>query len=198
VTERECFILAICEQPEEDSARLAFADWLDDHDEAGAAELIRRQIATGTTLSAWHEMSRSITVTVSRGFVSRIDLTLKDFTEHAAAIFSQHPVTEVKFSDREPLSFDGRWLWHNDAHPLLSMDSEGAARPSDHLPEFVFQSLMNFMPHPGFAGRSTAMVRSYRSEEAALKALVDAMPAAVQYGRKLAGLSPLASLAVKV
>src|SRR5262245_46453212 len=43
MTDREAFIAAIAANPEENTPRLAFADWLDEHDEPARAEFIRLQ-----------------------------------------------------------------------------------------------------------------------------------------------------------
>jgi uncharacterized protein (TIGR02996 family) len=44
MSERAGFIAAIIEQPEDDTARLAFADWLDEHGEPERAEFVRVQV----------------------------------------------------------------------------------------------------------------------------------------------------------
>jgi uncharacterized protein (TIGR02996 family) len=44
MSEREAFLHAICENPDDDTPRLVFADWLDEHGEADRAEFIRLQI----------------------------------------------------------------------------------------------------------------------------------------------------------
>jgi len=44
MSEREALHRAICENPDEDTPRLVFADWLDEHDEPERAEFIRLQI----------------------------------------------------------------------------------------------------------------------------------------------------------
>jgi uncharacterized protein (TIGR02996 family) len=43
MTERDAFIRSICEVPEDDTRRLAFADWLAENGEADRARLIRMQ-----------------------------------------------------------------------------------------------------------------------------------------------------------
>jgi uncharacterized protein (TIGR02996 family) len=43
MNEEAAFIRAICEQPDEDTPRLAFADWLDEHERPERAEFIRVQ-----------------------------------------------------------------------------------------------------------------------------------------------------------
>jgi uncharacterized protein (TIGR02996 family) len=44
MTEREAFIAAIAANPADDTARLVYADWLQEHGETRRAEFIRRQI----------------------------------------------------------------------------------------------------------------------------------------------------------
>ena len=44
MTEREALTRAICEAPDEDTPRLVFADWLDEHGEPDRAEFIRVQV----------------------------------------------------------------------------------------------------------------------------------------------------------
>ena len=45
MNEREALLRAVCENPDDDTPRLVFADWLDEHDEPERAEFIRLQIA---------------------------------------------------------------------------------------------------------------------------------------------------------
>src|SRR5262245_45901678 len=44
MTDRDAFIRAICSAPEDDTVRLVFADWLEEHGEEERAEFIRVQI----------------------------------------------------------------------------------------------------------------------------------------------------------
>lgn len=44
MTEREAMVRAVCEQPGEDTVRLAFADWCDEHGEPERAEFVRVQV----------------------------------------------------------------------------------------------------------------------------------------------------------
>lgn len=43
MTEREALLRAVCENPDEDTPRLVFADWLNEHDDHERAEFIRVQ-----------------------------------------------------------------------------------------------------------------------------------------------------------
>jgi uncharacterized protein (TIGR02996 family) len=49
MTERDALIRAICSNPVEDTPRLVYADWLDEHEESERAEFIRIQIAVART-----------------------------------------------------------------------------------------------------------------------------------------------------
>lgn len=44
MTEREAFVRAVCAEPGDDTRRLAFADWLEEHGEADRAAFVRRAI----------------------------------------------------------------------------------------------------------------------------------------------------------
>lgn len=67
MSDEAAFLQAICANPEDDTARLVFADWLDEHGNADRAEFIRVQIRmnaispTGTSipkelLQEWYEL----------------------------------------------------------------------------------------------------------------------------------------------
>jgi uncharacterized protein (TIGR02996 family) len=124
-------------QPEEDSYRLIYADWLEENGEPERAEFIRvsmelancpseditkrevelhkrqERLLTGRPIDWVKEFnlikwvddgmgnSRS-PYSFKRGFVYKIELPLSSFLEHAEAIFTHHPITEVVLTDKEP------------------------------------------------------------------------------------------------
>jgi uncharacterized protein (TIGR02996 family) len=45
MTDRDAFLRAIIDRPDDDTARLVFSDWLEEHGEAARGELIRVQVA---------------------------------------------------------------------------------------------------------------------------------------------------------
>src|SRR5215470_6533504 len=53
------FVLAILEHPEDDTPRLVFADWLDEHDQPERAEFIRLQVRL-TAMPEWNDEHRRI------------------------------------------------------------------------------------------------------------------------------------------
>ena len=44
MSERDAFLQAVCEHPEDDAPRLVFADWLEEHGDPARADFIRTQI----------------------------------------------------------------------------------------------------------------------------------------------------------
>src|SRR5262245_10663761 len=119
MTEQDALLRVILLTPEDDVARLVYADWLEEHDEASYAAFIRYQIESGRTgnfvcghdSTGWfpgtHELGDKASVTVSRGFVSHIELPATAFLTHARDIFRRHPVTSVRLTDREPATWGG-------------------------------------------------------------------------------------------
>jgi uncharacterized protein (TIGR02996 family) len=103
----------------------------------------------------------------------------------AEKLFIQHPITQVVLTGREPLEFEGRWLWHNADHRLTSSEYDGDTRSADHLPAVIFDRLTGFAKRNG---RVAEMVKNYPTRESAQQAL---SIAAVNYGRSLHGFSPI-------
>jgi uncharacterized protein (TIGR02996 family) len=125
VNEREALLRAVCENPDDDTPRLVFADWLDEHDEPERAEFIRVQIkiARGTDdpklkqreqellaahRAAWSEPFRQFEVEGSsrqlifgvhfqRGFVHTISANDEElrFVANAPALFQLAPIERV-------------------------------------------------------------------------------------------------------
>jgi uncharacterized protein (TIGR02996 family) len=66
VTDRDALFRAICEHPDDDTARLVFADWLDEHGEAPRAAVLRAGVAvrrasdSGPLVSMAHALRTSI------------------------------------------------------------------------------------------------------------------------------------------
>lgn len=192
-SDRDALLRAILAEPAEDTPRLVFADWLDEHGEPARAETIREQIAWArgapwtpgacvriSEEDAWLNFPaerRAIHWLWDRGFLSRVDIKLVDFLAHAEAIFRVHPVTDVRLTDRHPWFNPFRtWTW--------TWGSSGAAADSHLIPIGWLDELPR--------GRNWQVTRSqkwqgYYREQDAHAALSFA---AVNVGRKLAGLTP--------
>src|SRR5579871_38256 len=124
MTEAEALLASIEENPNEDTPRLAFADWLDEHGQAIRAEFIRLQceIAQKETLpravldqhvkifmrnqdlidhhkeellGTLIELPRDTTIEFRRGFVSFVELPVKKFLNSATLLSEARPRPRV-------------------------------------------------------------------------------------------------------
>lgn len=208
-SDRRSFLRAICENPADDVSRLVYADWLEENGEQRAAEFIRTQCAgelatirlSSLTGIDWAlgcephqcamsaERGRAVATTLdnrrfvfTRGMISRIELPCMLFTRMAAALFADHPITEVRLTDKQPaetaMEDENEWGWYRSpqspnayqslAHHVLPSAIWEAV---DKLPDGVFQSWKYFVTTE-FAHASVST-------------------ACVSYGRSLVGLPPL-------
>lgn len=119
----------------------------------------------------------------TRGFINHIELTCENFMGHAAEIFATFPITEVaiidKYPDQPADAGFWRWWWHP--------EEPGGWRDKwrSELPGVLYEAVYDPVAWPSDS-------RNFRSSNDALAAL---SRACVAYGRKLAGLSPLAEAA---
>jgi uncharacterized protein (TIGR02996 family) len=71
MTDEDAFLRAICDQPDEDTPRLAFADWLQEHGQEHRAEFIRVQCerarGLGDPTRRTHTLKRSIALSQQFG-----------------------------------------------------------------------------------------------------------------------------------
>src|SRR4051794_39815561 len=115
----EAFLQAIIERPDDDTPRLVYADWLEEHGDAARAEFIRVQCQLfrlppdapdrvelerrelrlldaheskwlGPIRRGW--LTRLFSDFWRRGFIERVVLPVGEFLESAAAIFGSGPV----------------------------------------------------------------------------------------------------------
>jgi uncharacterized protein (TIGR02996 family) len=122
VTTGDALLAAILADPEDDTARLVYADWLQEHGEADRAAFIRAQIEHaraepfGTQARAAEELAHNLlnkkadnwkawTDTVrnqvlglrfERGFVTHVDAEPGAFLGVAGEIFAEHPVRSLR------------------------------------------------------------------------------------------------------
>src|SRR5579872_1801348 len=118
MTEHAGFLKAICDNPEDDTPRLVYADWLDEHGDTARAEFIRVQcqlarsnVPTGKLhrlrrrereLLLEHEMAWTAPLhglvqraRFVRGFPERITVMAEDFLGHGRKLFRLTPVRHV-------------------------------------------------------------------------------------------------------
>lgn len=204
----ELLLRAVLCDPGDDTARLAFADYQEEHGGEGWAYLIRQWgqptvcpvgasadvcfypgPAAGTHYTVKLAEGRvGVQYVVRRGFVDEIRCPAAAFTEDfARELFARHPVTRVVLTDREPQ----QWL------PEIRGLPPGCANrwfwsvrgPDSSVPGY---------PHyvPRGVQWSAVWLRAkwycdtptYDTADAANAALSDAC---VAWGRSLAGLPPL-------
>ncbi|HJZ54541.1 MAG TPA: TIGR02996 domain-containing protein [Gemmataceae bacterium] len=125
LSDRQALIAAIIEHPEEDTPRLAFADWLDERGDAYFADwaaLIRSQVEAARTerfSPRWVELVRDQQALFTkrkkewdinwdcrlgrcpfrRGFREGVALELKDFASRAPMAFDANPVRALRLFD---------------------------------------------------------------------------------------------------
>lgn len=117
---------AIRVSPAEDTPRLAFADYLDEL--GGDANCAWAEFIRADTLLPRRHVSQELfdralpaswcidfdpgdhdgaLVHWHRGFVDSVSMPTPEFLKHAGAIFSRHPVAEVKLTDKAPAVGEG-------------------------------------------------------------------------------------------
>jgi uncharacterized protein (TIGR02996 family) len=187
VTEREALLHAICLDPAEDTPRLVYADWLDEHgdeNDRASAEQIRVQVefvAERIELPWRHPTVQGITGIVSRGFVAEIDLPMQLYLTHGTDLFRQHPITVVHLSDKSPFrdTDDGKFGWG----VVFGYSTGRSPSRFEHVLPSEFYAPM--IQHP------LRVTRHLLRFETPVEAQVAASEIAVNLGRKLNNLPPL-------
>lgn len=116
LTDENALLAAIIAHPSEDTPRLVFADWLDEHDQPERAAFIRDHIAHARTNTSIPKRSiispegarreivcpwylepwvKEFGTTVERGFVNTVTGGVCDWLRHADAILASQPIERV-------------------------------------------------------------------------------------------------------
>jgi uncharacterized protein (TIGR02996 family) len=204
--ERAALLRGILEQPDDDTVRLVYADWLEE--KGGEPEFaayirlhVQEQQRTFTRLGPSDSLMfrgkhiaagiRSLRgagvypdgkLILSRGFVSGLEMTLDQFRKNAKALFELHPITEVVICNHEPQSY------HNNGGPRIygwwrrtvNHDVYPPDMRTCDLPGEIWEHVMKF---PGCTLRG--WWADFRSRQGAWQA---ASYGCVTYGRTLANL----------
>jgi uncharacterized protein (TIGR02996 family) len=135
MTEQDAFVQAIIESPDDDTPRVIFADWLEDHGQPERAGFIRSQIER-QHLSArdpWEmvlderELSLLVrfaqpwfappsdwnvgsNVLVRRGFPELLNVDAKSLLECADDVFARWPITRLLLTDQRGMALLARQL----------------------------------------------------------------------------------------
>lgn len=158
MTEREALLRAICDNPDDDTPRLVFADWLDEHGEPERAEFIRVQIeltrapdekrrgvleARGKELLKRHQREWTAPLTdfasdffgnpfvFRRGFVENLGSDGELLLEDRAGdrLFGLAPIREIRLGEEEEYGELAKWKGFL---RLRSLDLTGSGL-SDHF-----------------------------------------------------------------
>jgi uncharacterized protein (TIGR02996 family) len=140
MSQREAFLAAIRDEPDDDTHRLVYADWLTDHGDerdVGRAEFIRTQVAAERLperdperrrLEAWAlelrdahsdawfstmpQEFRPVRLTFRRGFFDALHLDPDFLDKYAAILFEREPVRRLLMGwGRLPAGGPGDWPW---------------------------------------------------------------------------------------
>ena len=206
----ELLLRAVLCDPGDDTARLAFADYQEEHGGEGWAYLIRQWgqptvcpvgasadvcfypgPAAGTHYTVKLAEGRvGVQYVVRRGFVDEVRLPAAAFTEDfARELFGRHPVTRVVLTDKQPHE-TGRpvtdneypgWMWCCDPTMALATDQWG-------IPRYLFDQLADSILMAFGTEWGARPSKFYAAADDGLAALSDAC---VAWGRSLAGLPPL-------
>jgi uncharacterized protein (TIGR02996 family) len=214
MTNGDMILRAILTDSADDTARLAYADWLEEEGKGDAARWVRSGVAkghepanggncgehwpltadlrpnvtslTGLLNASGGVASREAPRWYSRGLVWRVGLACDAFMQHAAALFAHHPITEVVLTDRRPIT-NAVGLW-----PEMNNRRRG-----DRAGWFAVGNLARewVLPIPLFRRlrrtgslKASRLCRAWRTPDEALAAL---SAACVAYGREMAGLPAL-------
>jgi uncharacterized protein (TIGR02996 family) len=187
-TIQDAFMADIVANPEDDTPRLIYADWLEDHGRPSAAELIRHADPIPVVLDDWRfirtpgtlpsrlrlaatEVVRNLPllmrvqrVIIRRGFISEVHAPLAVLQEHLPRLARGHPIERVRATDKEPedrMSRENVAVWWGIEH--------GHFDASDFVPYDVWE-LMLGEPNGEFPH-----AKDYHTVEAAHEALSRAL-----------------------
>jgi uncharacterized protein (TIGR02996 family) len=193
--QRAAFLRGVLEEPGADVHRMAFADWLADQGEESQAGDIRRGLEDFPGERAFSSPPCRLAFGLeearqARGFIYHIFLPLAAFMEHAEALFSAHPVTEVRLRDKRPAA-EGRpaeyhWLARS---PFDSPHCLRAA--AEDIPNALFNRLAGGRASTAWLGTDWQNSVRAAAWPTAAEALAALSRACVAFGRAQAGLPPL-------
>ncbi len=193
---------AILTDPVDLTARLVYADCIEERGEPDRAEFIRLQVGGCEDVTDKQEtlLFRSIgdvrllllrgrervielaedtvAVRLAHGFVSSLTLPTAAFLAHAAALFAAHPITAVTLTDKACAETENEWGWYKTPQdPTAYLALARHVLPAElwhHLAQSPDETFKSwkFYGDTGFA-------------------LADLSRACVAHGRNLASLPPL-------
>lgn len=184
----EALLRNILLNPDDDLARLVYADYLDetgDPKDAARAGVIRHSINERIVLEYHADQSTGLITSSHRGFICGVESALSVLLLPSTVdLFATNPITEVVINDKSPREWaqgDQSRDWSRGA----SWSHFDPREPETHweLPSRIFDRLKRVKPKP---------TNFYEDLEAEYDSAADALQAAkaayILYGREKAGL----------
>lgn len=175
MTTQESLLAAIIADPDDNLARLAYADWCEEGGDFANADFIRSQIADPNLyiLANSHD---GVTLRWHRGFVCAVICSLLWWIHRGRDYVRLHPIEQVGITDRRPTnvwsyaSAGGYWDWQPMPHGhTVPATSES---PTSFLP-FDIYILVHYPAGRVEPDRFTKRVY-FQNEQAAMDALSEA------------------------
>jgi uncharacterized protein (TIGR02996 family) len=112
-TIEDCFLADIIENPEDDSVRRIYADWLINNGQETRGEFILKQIATGKReyresfiLGEQYHLEL-IHIVYQRGFIIEATGVLHALMSHLPYLARKHPIQSIRVTDKHPTQIHG-------------------------------------------------------------------------------------------
>lgn len=106
---REVFIKDILENPDDDTPRRIYVDWLYDNNMTKEADELQFQLDNSDIINRNVEPYGPIIrlngvrlIRVRRGFLEYIECALNTWQRHGPYLVKHNPITKIKLTDREP------------------------------------------------------------------------------------------------
>jgi uncharacterized protein (TIGR02996 family) len=186
---------AVLADPADDTARLVYADAMEEAGDGERASHVRWMVAHpdagqsfvgGHDSLGWfpatHAMGDRTVFTIRRGFIAEVRCTLAAYEAHAAALFAAQPITAVFLTGVRPFNLND-----DPAYPFVFGFNKGAVtgEGSQWLPEAVYDLLQGAAAGDEVVANGRIRVKAYTSASLAADALGAAL---VTHGRRLARL----------
>jgi uncharacterized protein (TIGR02996 family) len=173
VTYDDAFLQAIRDAPDDDTPRLIYADWLDEHGRSDRAEFIRIQIFLAC-LPEWHPQRAELIAKerellgrytdewaaplkgfaedweYRRGFIEVITITAESFFRQAEVIFQTAPVRGVRLQKAEHTT--NRLAACPHLERINTLDLGGSLIGDDGLGELLSSSYLGRLRELGLSG----------------------------------------------
>lgn len=105
--EQRALLNGIITNPNDNVARLVYADWLEENGQVNDAIRIRKHVETSFRYVSYPPRDVAERIVWRRGFMQKIFCTMAQFLKHGPLICSLHPIMRVVITDKEPVQIAG-------------------------------------------------------------------------------------------